>query len=150
MKQTLIALALALPLMACSDAPKEAPVYGTYSGGSFQQTPPPPSEEEIEQKLSDAQTQSAPQEEDGIGSEVAAGVAGAAVGALAMSALSNNNRSSGYEVEKCDWDDHPNEPECRGTAKYYKWKAEQDRKAKLKAEQRKKVIAKCSYYKRKK
>lgn len=127
MKQTLIALALALPLMACSDAPKEAPVYGTYSGGQFQQLPPP-SEEEIEQKLSDAQTQSAPQE-DGIGSEIAAGVAGAAVGALAMNALSNN-RSSGYEVEKCDWDDHPNEPECRGTAKYYKWKKEQDAKKK--------------------
>jgi hypothetical protein len=135
MKQTLLALALALPLMACSPEP--------------QVVLPPPSEEEIEQKLSDAQTQSAPQE-DGIGSEVAAGVAGAAVGALAVSALSNNNRSSGYEVEKCDWDDKPWEPECRGTAKYYKWKAEQDRKAKLKAEQRKKSIVKRSYYKRKK
>lgn len=127
MKQTLIALALALPLMACSDAPKEAPVYGTYSGGQFQQLPPP-SEEEIEQKLSDAQTQSAPQE-DGIGSEIAAGVAGAAVGALAMNALSNN-RSSGYEIERCEASDHPNEPECRGTAKYYKWKKEQDAKKK--------------------
>ena len=134
MKQTLLALALALPLMACSPEP---------------QVVLPPSEEEIEQKLSDAQTQSAPQE-DGIGSEVAAGVAGAAVGALAVSALSNNNRSAGYEVEKCDWDDKPWEPECRGTAKYYKWKAEQDRKAKLKAEQRKKSIVKRSYYKRKK
>lgn len=128
MKQTLIALALALPLMACSDAPKEAPVYGTYSGGQFQQLPPP-SEEQIEQKLSDAQAQSAPQE-DGIGSEIAAGVAGAAVGALAMNALSNN-RSSGYEVERCDWDDKPWEPECRGTAKYYKWKKEQDAKKKV-------------------
>lgn len=124
MKQTLIALALALPLMACSDAPKEAPVYGTYSGGQFQQLPPP-SEEQIEQKLSDAQTQSVPQE-DGIGSEIAAGVAGAAVGALAMNALSNN-RSSGYEVEKCDWDDKPWEPECRNTKKYYDWKAKQNK-----------------------
>lgn len=136
MKQTLIALALALPLMACSDAPKEAPVYGTYSGGQYQQLPPP-SEEEIEQKLSDAQTQSVPQE-DGIGSEIVAGVAGAAVGALAMNALSNNNRSSGYEVEKCEWDDHPNEPECRGTTKYYKWKKEQ-------AAKKKAVIARKSY-----
>lgn len=128
MKQTLIALTLALPLMACSDAPKEAPVYGTYSGGQFQQLPPP-SEEEIEQKLSDAQTQSAPQEDDGYGSEIAAGVAGAAVGALAMGALSSKNNST-TEVEKCEWDDHPNEPECRGTAKYYKWKKEQDMKKK--------------------
>lgn len=114
MKHTLIALALALPLMACSPEPSVVP--------------PPPSEEQIEQKLSDAQTQSAPQE-DGIGSEIAAGVAGAAVGALAVNALSNN-RSSGYEVEKCEWDDHPNEPECRGTTKYYKWKKEQDAKKK--------------------
>lgn len=114
MKQTLITLTLALTLMACSPEPSVVL---------------PPSEEEIEQKLSDAQTQSAPQE-DGIGSEIAAGVAGAAVGALAMNALSNNNRSSGYEVEKCEWDDHPNEPECRGTAKYYKWKKEQDMKKK--------------------
>lgn len=74
------------------------------------------------------------------GEMIAAGVAGAAVGALAANALSNKK----YNTEKCDWDDHPNEPECRGTKKYYDWKAEEDRKAK--AKQRKSTTKK---YKRK-
>ncbi len=55
------------------------------------------------------------------GEMIVAGVAGAAVGALAANALSNKK----YNTEKCDWDDHPNEPECRGTKKYYDWKAKQ-------------------------
>ncbi len=76
------------------------------------------------------------------GEMITAGVAGVAVGALAANALSNNNPSN--KVEKCDWDDHPNEPECRGTKKYYDWKAEEDRKAK--AKQRKSTTKK---YKRK-
>jgi hypothetical protein len=74
------------------------------------------------------------------GEMIAAGVAGAAVGALAANALSNKK----HNTEKCDWDDHPNEPECRGTKKYYDWKAEEDRKAK--AKQRKSTTKK---YKRK-
>lgn len=35
-----------------------------------------------------------------------------------------------YEVEKCDWDDHPNEPECRGTKKHRDWLAKQSAKQK--------------------
>lgn len=69
------------------------------------------------------------------GEMVVAGVAGAAVGALAANALSSG---SSREVEKCEWDDHPNEPECRGTSKYYKWKREQDAKKRAElAKQRK-------------
>lgn len=73
------------------------------------------------------------------GEMIAAGVAGAAVGALAANALSNN--TSSRKVEACDWDDHPNEPECRGTQKYYKWKREQDAKKRAELANKRKVAA---------
>lgn len=129
MKKTMLAILVALPLIACSEPPNQdnnEPVYGTYSGGSFQQIDPPTT---APVRGDNNPTQPVQQDDDDNTDVALAAVAGAAVGAVAMNALSNNN-SGGYEVEKCDWDDHPNEPECRGTAKYYKWKKEQDAKKK--------------------
>ena len=40
-------------------------------------------------------------------------------------AVQFDDDDDGYEVEKCDWDDHPNEPECRGSKKHKKWLQEQ-------------------------
>lgn len=53
-------------------------------------------------------------------------------GAIAAGAAMGHYLSKPKELEKCDWDDHPNEPECRGTAKHKKW-LEDQRKAKAKA-----------------
>lgn len=44
-----------------------------------------------------------------------------------QNSTNNGVQYDDYEVEKCDWDDHPNEPECRGTKKHKKWLAEQKR-----------------------
>jgi hypothetical protein len=139
MKKTLLALSL-LSLVACSDnkaadlTDKQVAQYVAQplivhpQRGQYADTPPLP-----------------PQQEDGEASgysngELAAGViAGAAVGALAANALSGGKSSR--KVEKCDWDDHPNEPECRGTTKYYKWKREQDAKKRAELSNKRKVAA---------
>ncbi len=141
----ILTLAVVLALTACSDnkaadlTDKQVEQYVAQpltvpppQRGQYTDTPPAaPQQEDVE----------ASGYSDG---ELAAGIiAGAAVGALAANALSSSNTK---EVERCDHDDHPNEPECRGTAKYYKWKAEQKRKAEEAAKKRKSVY---KSYKRK-
>jgi hypothetical protein len=131
MKKTLLALSL-LSLIACSDnkaadlTDKQVEQYVTQPI-----TAPTATIEATETSEGD--------EGYSGGEMIAAGVAGAAVGALAANALSDSKSSR--KVEKCDWDDHPNEPECRGTNKYYKWKREQDSKKRAELANKRKVAA---------
>ena len=130
MKHTLLALSL-LTLMACSDnnaadlTEKQQELYVAQPI-----TTPTSTVEDVKTSEGD--------EGYSTGEMVVAGVAGAAVGALAANALSSN---SSREVEKCDWDDKPWEPECRGTSKYYKWKREQDAKKRAELAKKRKIAA---------
>ncbi len=130
MKHSLLVLSL-LTLMACSDnkaadlTEKQQQLYVS---------------EPITTPTTTTEVTQSSQVDEGYstGEMVVAGVAGAAVGALAANALSGG---SSREVEKCDWDDHPNEPECRGTSKYYKWKREQDAKKRAELAKKRKAAA---------
>ena len=130
MKHSLLVLSL-LTLMACSDnkaadlTEKQQQLYVS---------------EPITTPTTTTETTQSSQVDEGYstGEMVVAGVAGAAVGALAANALSSG---SSREVEKCEWDDHPNEPECRGTSKYYKWKREQDAKKRAELAKKRKAAA---------
>lgn len=131
MKYTLLALSL-LTLMACSDnkaADLTEKQQAIYVAKPLVSTPT------TDTSVVDNTTVD---EGYSTGEMVVAGVAGAAVGALAANALSSN---SSHEVEKCDWDDKPWEPECRGTSKYYKWKREQDAKKRAELAKKRKVAA---------
>jgi hypothetical protein len=131
MKHTLLALSL-LTLMACSDnkaADLTEKQQAIYAAQPLVSTPT------TNTSVVDNTTVD---EGYSTGEMVVAGVAGVTVGALAANALSSN---SSREVEKCDWDDHPNEPECRGTSKYYKWKREQDAKKRAELAKKRKAAA---------
>lgn len=131
MKHTLLTLSL-LTLMACSDnkaadlTEKQQAIYAAKPLVS----PPTTSASVVDDTTID--------EGYSTGEMVVVGVAGAAVGALAANALSSK---ASHEVEKCEWDDHPNEPECRGTSKYYKWKREQDAKKRAELAKKRKAAA---------
>lgn len=131
MKHTLLALSL-LTLMACSDnkaadlTEKQQAIYVAQPIVSVPTT-----------DVTSADNTTV-DEGYSTGEMVVAGVAGVTVGALAANALSSG---SSREVEKCEWDDHPNEPECRGTSKYYKWKREQDAKKRAELAKKRKAAA---------
>ena len=132
MKHSLLVLSL-LTLMACSDnkaADLTEKQQAIYAAQPLVSTPTT--------NTSVVDNNNTVDEGYSTGEMVVAGVAGAAVGALAANALSSG---SSREVEKCEWDDHPNEPECRGTSKYYKWKREQDAKKRAELAKKRKAAA---------